>query len=116
MTERELAAFRAGVRYAADMAHVLALALELRDDAGAIRQLAAIEALRGLAEGLKDEARPPAANDALHRLIAAIAADLATAGTASCPECAGQLAWIKDSSNGHIHARCEDAGCLAVMQ
>ncbi len=48
--------------------------------------------------------------------MAAIAADPAGAGTATCPDCAGRLAWIKDASNGHIHARCEDAGCLAVVQ
>lgn len=45
-----------GLRQAADTALIAALALELRDDANAIRQQAAIEALRGLAEGLKAEA------------------------------------------------------------
>lgn len=58
MTPRELAAYRAGLRQAADLALVAALAIELRDDAGELRQRAAIEALRGLAEGLKAESRP----------------------------------------------------------
>lgn len=57
MTPRDLAAFNAGLRHAADMALISALALELRFDAAHTRQQAAIAALRGLAEGLKDEAR-----------------------------------------------------------
>lgn len=56
MTARDFAHYRAGLRQAAEMALLSALALELRDDAGALRQQAAIEALRGLAEGLKAEA------------------------------------------------------------
>lgn len=55
MSPRELAAFRAGLRHAADMALIAAMELELRPDAGKLRQRAAIEALRGLAEGLKAE-------------------------------------------------------------
>ncbi|ACK82476.1 hypothetical protein [Methylorubrum extorquens] len=47
---------RDGLGQAADAALIAALAIELRDDASAIRQQAAIEALRGLAEGLKAEA------------------------------------------------------------
>lgn len=58
MTPRELAAYRAGLRQAADLALVAALTIELRDDAGDLRQRAAIEALRGLAEGLKAESQP----------------------------------------------------------
>lgn len=53
MTPRELAAYRAGLRQAAEWALVTALSLELRDDAGELRQRAAIETLRGFAEGLK---------------------------------------------------------------
>ncbi|KQT58240.1 hypothetical protein ASG52_22600 [Methylobacterium sp. Leaf456] len=65
MTHRELAAFRAGLQQAAEHALISVLTIELRDDAGEIRQRAAIEALRGLAEGL---------NAALaERLIAAMA-------------------------------------------
>lgn len=60
MTPRELDAYRAGIRHAADMALIAAMELELRADAGKLRQVAAIEALRGLAEGLKAEARPEA--------------------------------------------------------
>lgn len=56
MNARELAAYRAGLRHAADMALVAAMTLELRSDAGKLRQQAAIEALRGLADGLKAEA------------------------------------------------------------
>lgn len=117
MTTRELAAYRAGLRQAAEHALISALTIELRDDAGEVRQRAAIEALRGLADGLKAEARPeiPAASG-LPDAVAAIAATLETSGTATCPECAGRLAWIKDDSNGHIHARCESAGCIAIMQ
>ncbi|KAB7782902.1 hypothetical protein [Methylorubrum populi] len=58
MTPRELAAYHAGLRHAADMALIAAVELELRDDASELRQRAAIEALRGLAEGLKAESRP----------------------------------------------------------
>lgn len=116
MTTRELAAYRAGLRQAAEHARVAALSIELRDDAGELRQRAAIEALRGLAEGLKAEARPDPVPDSLLALMEAIAADPATAGTAACPECSGRLAWIKDDTNGHVHARCEGAGCLTVMQ
>ena len=63
MSASELAAFRAGLRHAADIALIAAMELELRDDAGKLRQRAAIEALRGLAEGLKAEASPPALVD-----------------------------------------------------
>lgn len=63
MTPRELEAFRAGLRHAADMALVSALTLELRADGDRLRQRAAVEALRGLAEGLKAEAAPPTAAD-----------------------------------------------------
>ncbi|MCP1551649.1 MULTISPECIES: hypothetical protein [Methylorubrum] len=61
MTPRELAAYRAGLRQAAEWALVAALSLELRDDAGELRQQAAVAALRGLAEGLKaDTTHQPA--------------------------------------------------------
>ncbi|KAB7785979.1 hypothetical protein [Methylorubrum populi] len=56
MNPRELAAFRAGLLHASHMALIAATEIELRDDAGKLRQRAAIEALRGLAEGLKAEA------------------------------------------------------------
>ena len=56
MSPRELAAYRVGLCQAADMALIAAMELELRPDAGKLRQQAAIEALRGLAEGLKAEA------------------------------------------------------------
>ncbi|KQT56096.1 hypothetical protein ASG52_24570 [Methylobacterium sp. Leaf456] len=62
MTDRELTAYRAGLKHAADLALIAALELELRDDGGKLRQRAAIEALRGLAEGLKAEARPVVEN------------------------------------------------------
>ena len=57
MTASELAAFHAGIRHAADMALASALMLEIRDDGRQIRQRAAIEALRALAEGLKESAK-----------------------------------------------------------
>ena len=56
VTPSERAAFAAGVQHAADMALASALMLEIRDDGRQIRQRAAIEALRALAEGLKDQA------------------------------------------------------------
>lgn len=58
MTPRELEAYRAGLRHAADMALISALTLELRVDGDRLRQRAAIEALRGLADGLKAETAP----------------------------------------------------------
>ena len=58
VTPGELAAFASGVKHAADMALVTAITLEVRPDAHHVRQRAAIEALRGLAEALK--ASPPA--------------------------------------------------------
>lgn len=59
MTPREHAAYRAGILHASHMALIAAMEIELRDDAGKLRQRAAIEALRGLAEGLKVTARTP---------------------------------------------------------
>ena len=56
MNARELAAFRAGILHASQMELIAATEIELRDDAGKLRHRAAIEALRGLAEGLKAEA------------------------------------------------------------
>jgi len=64
MNGRDLAHYHAGLRYAAEMALLSALALELRDDASAIRHQAAIEALRGFAEGLKAQAAPERAEGA----------------------------------------------------
>lgn len=64
MTDRELAAFRSGIRHAADMALISALTIELRADAGEMRQRAAVEALRGLANGLKAAEVPPTADKA----------------------------------------------------
>jgi hypothetical protein len=59
MNPHELAAFRAGILHASHMAIITATEIELRDDAGKLRQRAAIEALRGLAEGLKVTVRTP---------------------------------------------------------
>ena len=56
MTVNEQAAFHAGICHAAIMALASALMLEIRDDAHHVRQRAAIEALRGLAEALKEQA------------------------------------------------------------
>ncbi|ACK86481.1 hypothetical protein [Methylorubrum extorquens] len=53
MNTRELASYRAGLLQASHMALIAATALELRDDAGELRQQAAVAALRGLADGLK---------------------------------------------------------------
>lgn len=59
MTSTETAAFHAGICHAIGMAQLAALSIELRPDAGHVRQRAAIEALRGLADGLKSIANPP---------------------------------------------------------
>ena len=53
MTVREQAAFTAGIEMAQQMAMVAAVTIEVRDDAGAVRQQAAAAALQGLAEGLR---------------------------------------------------------------
>jgi hypothetical protein len=45
-----------------------------------------------------------------------IRADPADAGEATCPHCAGRLEWMKDGTNGHIHAQCDTPGCLRIMQ
>ena len=56
MTPADLAAFHAGLRHAASLAQIAALTLEIRPEAADMRQRAAIEALRGLADGLKGDA------------------------------------------------------------
>lgn len=106
MSPRELAAFNAGLRHAADLALISALALELRPDAAHTRQQAAIAALRGLAEGLTAVRR----EDRLATMMRAIAADPAASGVTACPDCAGRLQWTRDSSNGHLSGQCETEG------
>ncbi|MCJ2023941.1 hypothetical protein [Methylobacterium sp. J-067] len=53
MTPREQAAFAAGIETARQMAMTAAVSIEVREDAGDLRQRAAAAALQGLAEGLK---------------------------------------------------------------
>lgn len=53
MTPREQAAFNQGVEAMRQMAMTAAVTIEVRDDAGAVRQQAAAAALHGLAEGGK---------------------------------------------------------------
>lgn len=53
MTPRERAAFAAGIEHARQMALIAAVTIETRDDAGEVRQRAAVAALQGLAEGLR---------------------------------------------------------------
>ena len=53
MTSREQAAFAAGIETARQMAMTASVTIEVRDDAGDLRQRAAAAALQGLAEGLK---------------------------------------------------------------
>jgi hypothetical protein len=53
MTPREQAAFVAGIETARQMAMTAAVTIEVRDDAGELRQQAAVAALQGLAGGLK---------------------------------------------------------------
>lgn len=61
MTPREQAAFSAGIETARQMALTAAVTLEVRDDAGDLRQRAAAAALAGLAEGLKATFLTPSA-------------------------------------------------------
>ena len=53
MNARERAAFNAGIETARQIALTAAVTLEVRDDAGAVRQQAAVAALQGLAAGLR---------------------------------------------------------------
>lgn len=52
-TVREQAAFAAGIETARQVAMTAAVSIEVRDDAGDLRQRAAAAALQGLADGLK---------------------------------------------------------------
>jgi hypothetical protein len=54
VTAREQTAFAAGVEAARQWAMVAAITLENRNDAGEVRQRAAVAALQGLAAGLKE--------------------------------------------------------------
>ncbi|MDP4006526.1 hypothetical protein [Methylobacterium sp. NEAU K] len=58
MTPREISAFNVGIETARQMALTAAVTIEVRDDAGAVRQQAAAAALQGLAEGLRTLAQP----------------------------------------------------------
>ena len=51
-TAREIAAFTAGIEAVRQIELTAAISIEVRDDAGAVRQQAAAAALQGLAEGL----------------------------------------------------------------
>ncbi|MEH3118875.1 MAG: hypothetical protein PGN25_15120 [Methylorubrum populi] len=113
MNARDLAIFRAGIQHAAQTAIGAAEAMEMRHDAHDLRRRAAIEALRGFAEGLGVETCP---DDGAPAMVARIVQDPAAEGEETCPYCAGRVRWIKDASNGRIHARYEAAGCFAVMQ
>lgn len=53
MSPREQAAFAARIETARQMALTAAVTIEVREDAGAVRQQAAAAALQGLAEGLR---------------------------------------------------------------
>ncbi len=54
MTLREQAAFAAGIETARQMAMTAAVSIEVRADAGDLRQRAAVAALQGLAAGLNE--------------------------------------------------------------
>lgn len=54
MTARDRAAFAAGIEAARQMAPTAAVSIEVRNDAGEVRQLAAVAALQRLAAGLKE--------------------------------------------------------------
>ncbi|WP_019905675.1 hypothetical protein [Methylobacterium sp. 77] len=107
-------AFKAGVRAMVDMALIAAITIEVRADAGDVRQRAAAAALQGLAEGAKAAFLDPP--DPLVRVFRMIAEDPASSGVLPCPTCAGRLVWARDSYNGHLHGQCETAGCFRWMQ
>ncbi|MCJ2039558.1 hypothetical protein MKK55_11485 [Methylobacterium sp. J-059] len=116
MTPREQAAFAAGIQAARQAAMTAAVTIEVRDDARELRQQAAAAALHGLAAGLKVAfLDPQPAPRATPAMMAAIAADPAQSGDAPCSECSGRFRWTKDSTNGHVHGRCEACG-MAIMQ
>jgi hypothetical protein len=37
-------------------------------------------------------------------------------GTITCPCCGGNLHWSISGYNGHMHGRCETAGCVSWME
>lgn len=37
-------------------------------------------------------------------------------GAAECPVCGGRLLWSSTLRRGHIRARCQTEGCLAIME
>ena len=53
MTDREQAAFAAGIETARQMALIAAMTIESREGSGIVRDQAAVAALQGLADGLK---------------------------------------------------------------
>ena len=113
MTAREQAAFAQGIETARQMALTAAVTIEARDDAGEVRQRAAVAALQGLAEGLRTLMQPPAINNPLRSVFAAIAADPADSETVECPTCKGSLRWRRDSFNGYLSGECK---CSAFIQ
>lgn len=37
-------------------------------------------------------------------------------GKMKCPNCGSTIYWTRSPRNNHLHAKCETAGCFAVMQ
>ncbi|EIZ81883.1 hypothetical protein WYO_5471 [Methylobacterium sp. GXF4] len=117
MTPRERAAFNAGIETARQMALITAMTIETRDGSRIVRDQAAVAALQGLADGLKVAfLDPPTEPEPMRSVFAAIHAEDGDSGTVECPTCKGCLAWVRDSSNGHLHGQCETEGCLRWMQ
>lgn len=54
MNARERAAFNAGIEAVRQMALTTVITLEVRDDAGRVKNQAAVAALQALAEGARD--------------------------------------------------------------
>jgi len=115
MSPSERRAYDLGVRAAIDAARIVAITIETAEDADSFRKRVAAEtmvAFAEAAEGLKlAQVESPA-----NTVMRAITADPAAAGTLAYPTCAGRVSWARDSSNGHIHARCEARQCFAIMQ
>lgn len=59
MTSRERSAYNNGIEAVRQAALIAAVTIEVRDDAGGLRQQAAIAALQGLADGARALMLPP---------------------------------------------------------
>lgn len=104
-----------GMKAAIDAAREAVITIETAEDAGIFRKRLVAEALAAFAEAAEDLKLAVIAHPS-HAVLRAIAADPATSGETTCPECSGLLNWTKDESNGHVHAQCETSDCLLILK